>query len=1741
MDDPKVVLGKYRKQRSSIKARVTIFKNYLADIENNLSKPDYVFPIQDFESRLSRARPLLDNYEEIQYEIDMLVDDLTDEMLYREQFENDYFSSVCKADTILSKQKLNPSENSVADSAENQSNDDSRSNNGSRSSVSNYSQNNQMSSNIKLPTIQLPKFSGNYQNWLEFHDTFQSIIVQNPEISLIQKFHYLKCSVTDAAERVIHSLPVSADNFIVAWQMLCERFANQELLIYNHTKSIFNIQKITKQSSFSIRQLIDTLQSNLRSLKSLKQPVDQWDTLLIFIIVERLDPDTAHEWESTKPSEASLEVILNFLRNKADILEKIEANRSQGINRERKLNKNSTRSLVSSQISCLLCKSPKHKLNNCNEFLSIPVPERSAQIKRLKLCFNCLHPGHNQVNCKYGKCSKCGKKHHTLLHIDYSSSESQNTSADSDQSNSQVTQTLSSSISCNELILLSTAIIHVLDKKGVAHKCRVLLDSGSQSNFISDKLVNKLGLPKEKINISVYGIAETSSIVNYKCNVSVRSIHSSFSTLLSCLITRTICDQLPGFQIDPLSVSIPPNIQLSDQQFHASSDIDLLIGASLFYDLLCVGQIKLGPQGPILQKTKFGWIISGPFHNKNSPRKTFCNFSHYSNSQVVDELSRFWEIEEFPNYPLHSEEEIKCEQHFKDTHKRDSQGRFIVSIPFKDSVEKLGDSKMNAERRFYCVERRLLKDPILKDKYNAFMDEYVQLGHMSKMGDSDIPNAHFLPHHGVLKEDSLTTKLRVVFDGSAPTTSGTSFNDIQMVGPVVQSDLISIVLRFRQHSYVVSADIEKMYRQVLISTSQRHLQQILWRSEAFQPLTSYSLNTVTYGTAAASFLATRCLTQLAEEYSEKFPKASSIIARDFYVDDLLTGSDSIPELIAHCQQIIQILSSGCFPLRKWISNESSILEAVQQSFSSETQYSFGPSDNTKTLGLHWQPQSDFLTFTIPSETIPKTVTKRSVLAGIARVFDPLGLLSPAIIKAKILMQQLWLEKLGWDQSVPLHIHTDWLTFRDQLSQLNNLQIPRRVKLNGADIVEMHGFCDASELAYGACIYVRSISGTEIRSHLLCAKSKVAPLKRVTIPRLELCAALILSRLSSRVLDSLTLKFDNVFFWSDSTVVLSWLKTSPHLLKTFVANRVSEIQSSTSVPNWNYVNTRENPADLISRGTSPSNLRSCIFWWHGPDFLNQPREYWPAPLLTSTSDVPELKQPRLTSLISTNEFKFPFERFSSLYRLKRICALCIRFGKNCLSRVKGVAGNFGPLSNQELHSALLTLLRLSQAESFSSELNNLQNAIPISSKSKVLSLNPFLDDCGLIRVGGRLRNSLYDYEKKHPIIISPRHHLSKLIFNSEHIRLFHAGPQQLLYSIRESYWPILGRNLAKETVHKCVICFRARPLSKNPLMGDLPSHRFTPFLPFINTGVDYAGPFKLRDRNGRGFKVYKAYISLFICLSTKAVHLELVTDLTSDAFLAALKRFAARRGKPRNLYSDNGSNFIGSNNRLRELGKFLLGNTDQLVNSGACQDISWHFIPAYSPHFGGIWEAGVKSMKFHLKRVLSEALLTYEDFCTILVQVEAILNSRPLTPLTSDPADLASLTPSHFLIGRSLSSIPEQNFGGVKMNRLSHYNRLQQLRQHLWKRWSTEYVSELQTRQKWRQNYSKLKVDDLVLIKHIGSNPLQWMLGRVTKLHHGHDGIARVATLRTSGGEIQRAVSNLCPLPLTEGAYSNVSE
>ncbi|XP_058803296.1 uncharacterized protein LOC131671111 [Phymastichus coffea] len=1026
----------------------------------------------------------------------------------------------------------------------------------------------------------------------------------------------------------------------------------------------------------------------------------------------------------------------------------------------------------------------------------------------------------------------------------------------------------------------------------------------------------------------------------------------------------------------------------------------------------------------------------------------------------------------------------------------------------------------------------------LEREYSKVMSEMVSLGHAVLCEDDD-NDGYYLPHHAVIKESSETTKVRPVYDASAKTSTGVSLNDILMVGPTIQDTVFQQLLQFRTHSYVITGDIEKMYRQVWIHPDDRKYQKFFWYHQG--KICVFLLTVVTFGVAAAPFLAIRTLQQLAIDEALNFPRASKLLLKNFYVDDFLAGADTSEEISAIREEMTALLQRGGFIIRKWASNSLEVLTSINEEVL-DLDHVVKEALLQKTLGVVWDSRADTFQYCIGQIDSQLKVTKRTLLSAVAKIFDPLGLLGPITMFAKFLIQDCWKSKVDWDESISQQTLTKWRALFSELSLVESLNFDRKIVLPDALRVEIHGFCDASRLGYGACLFVKSIDAQKnVLVRLLCSKSRVAPLSGLTIPRLELCAASILKDLYVQVRSQLQIPVHQVILYSDSSIVLCWLKKEPQQLKTFEANRVSNIQAVRDQVEWLHIRSEDNPADSLSRGQLPSEFIKNSLWKSGPPWLARDRVDWPPVVISVPREVPGLKGGVCLVATKPSSFSEVYSQFSCCERFVRVLAYASRWrkGSRCTGepaqrnweiqhdsmRTLEISKRIRPLTPSEIKESERKILELVQREGFSVEYDRLSKSSNGVKKGTCFDrLCPFISD-NLIRVGSRLKNSKLPYGQQHPILLPQKHPVTEMVIHHHHEGNLHAGIHCTLYSIRLKFFILNGKSQIRKVIQRCVKCIRQRPHIGHAKMADLPAPRVCESFAFSHTGVDFFGPFNIKEKAHRNRSFIKTYGCVFICLASKAVHVELAIDLSTEGFLAAFRRFIARKGVPSHVYSDNGTNFVGANNELTKI--YRLFDTEafraEINNYAISKRIEWHFNPPLSPHFGGLWEAAVKSFKHHLKRILDKQL-TYEQFNTLLIEIEAILNSRPLYALSADPNDPLVLTPAHVLIGRPFNMLPEQSLSSVSENRLSTYQFLTKARQNFWEKWRKEYLHELQVRQKWTKSDSELAPGMVVLLIEGNVPSGQWPLGVIIEVHPGSDGVVRVASVKTVKGVFKRNVT-----------------
>ncbi|XP_073814286.1 uncharacterized protein isoform X1 [Musca autumnalis] len=936
-------------------------------------------------------------------------------------------------------------------------------------------------SSSRLPSLKLPNFDGKYSEYKRFITAFNNMVHENQSISIIEKFNYLLNCLSGPALAVVEPYQVCEDNYEKALQRLQERYDNKVLIFLEHIESLFNVPKMQTSDSVSLRHIIDTVSAVRGSLLSLGSEADVMNAILVHMVLTKVDNETKDNYDEKQDFKSlpSWDLCYELLsrrcqfleshRKRTEIVENVISNKPKSP----KFNR-SAHTFVNSKSNCSYCNSSEHNLSTCSSFANIVVSERFNFVKRSGHCINCLRKGHMVSNCpsKY-RCRVCDSAHHTILHI-FSSPEQPSTS--NSNGNSPQPSTSSNPVSfvarSFRRAVIPTAVILMKDNCGSFHTVRALLDSCSELNFISEETAKRLKLKFRPFSQEISGIAEVRTAIKFSVDTTIKSRSSSFESSSSFAVTKTISSCQPDELMNTSQWKIPQNIELADPLFYKPQRIDVLLSAEIFFDLLLDGRISLGNGLPHLTNTVFGWIVGGSSPSRPSSRSLTCNLIVSTREQNIDKtLKQIWEVEEYSKSSTPcNEEEQACEDHFVANSRFDSYGRVQVRLPFKKLPYCLGNSFEIARKGFLSLERRLERDSTLKSMYEAIMQEYVSLGHMSPYNLSSNNSHYIIPQHCFLKPHSSSSELRVVFDGFVHTSSNHSLNDTLVVGPTTQPDLVITLFSFRWNKYALTADVLNMYRQFRIGEPDRRLQIVLWISYKDDYIKVSQLNTVNNGLSAAPFFANRISFLITDKDSKFHPSGSE-------VDDVLTGSDIIETLALKGDELLQILKLNVIELAERNSNHASLIS------NDDEEIIIKALDNE--IPKAWKPLLDVYLCSFVLSDI-KNTTKLSI---------------PSLVFKN--------QRLSWD----------FKSSKVAASQAQSL-IRRAVM-----------FLNKTWL-----------------------KSKY---KTVYF-----------------VLSSL--------FWSDSKIVLQWLKLNSSILNCFVANHVTKLRERTRNMFWKHVQARINPAVVVFR-------------------------------------------------------------------------------------------------------------------------------------------------------------------------------------------------------------------------------------------------------------------------------------------------------------------------------------------------------------------------------------------------------------------------------------------------------------------------------------------------------------------------------------------------------------------------------
>ncbi|XP_032363653.1 uncharacterized protein LOC116677092 [Etheostoma spectabile] len=1574
---------------------------------------------------------------------------------------------------------------------------------------------------MPMPTV----FSGDPLFYIEWKASFLSL-VDRKGISSADKLYYLKKYVSGPAYKCLEGTFYRNDEeaYTDAWNKLNQRYGQPFLVQRAFRDKLSKWPKIQSKDAEGLRAFSDFLNACLQAMPHVKgleilsdceenQKLTQkvpdwvasrWNRRVTTALMENKEFPTFEDF--TKFMSVEAEIACNPVTS-LHALHTSDPPHDKKSTRETKGNKanvfstqtilNSDKSTPSderSRLPCMWCKDNKHQLPKCPHFMETSLEDRRKHIKDNKLCYGCVKPGHSAKECRHRHtCDVCKGRHPTCLHDENYRTQvgrERPLSIVNTASNTADETTAAMALnvtregqSCNTSMIVPVWVSSAANPSQ-EQLVYALLDTQSDSTFIENEVSKELQADAYPVKLKLTTMLGENMIMKSErvSGLRVRGYNSCFHIDLPPSYTKDCIpvnrDHIPTHEtakqwphLTTISDKIPPLL---------CCDIGLLIGYNC-PRALTPRQVLAGKDNePYAILTDLGWSIVGcSTPHLDETGSSLCHRVALKELPPVTPMDVLSALEsDFKDTKTDdktvSQEDLVFLDKLKESIRKNDQGHYEMPLPFKQRPH-LPDNKKLAEIRLSHLRRKFHKDEKYKKDYTAYMDEIIERGDVEEVDENGTNGERwYIPHHGIYHPKK-PGKLRIVFDCSAK-YGGTSLNEHLLPGPDMINNLTGVLIRFRQHPIALMCDIEKMFHQFHVQKDDRNYLRFLWwkGGNTDTPPQEFRMKVHLFGAVSSPGCANYGLKYLAKENCLSHPIGSQFMARDFYVDDGVTSTNTVEKAIQVAHEAREICAKGGLRLHKFVSNNYAVLQSLP---SSECAIDTKTKDLTFTdipleraLGIHWNIEADSFRFNNTLKDQP--ATRRGILSTVASIYDPLGFLAPYVLTGKKILQEMCHQGVGWDDPLPEMLKPRWESWRHDFANLEKINIARcYIPANFGEVVEteLHHFSDASTSGYGQCSYLRFRNQRgDIHCSLAIGKARVSPTKLATIPRLELTAAVVSVGVSNMLREELGSVDAKEYFWTDSKVVLGYINNDARRFHTFVANRVQKIRHSTSPQQWFYVPTDENPADGASRGRTVNELLTSN-WFTGPMFLWEKEICTPKDVASDLSlGDPEIKkvQTLQTKTTETLSLADRLSKFSSWSRAIKAVARLVRRAKKITSSA------LSTVSEQE--SAERVIIRDLQSQAYEEEIKLLNKGSQLPCRNKLRHLDVFLDTDGILKVGGRLRHSSLADPFKHPIVIPKEHHVTKLIIAHNHEKTKHQGKGFTTNEIRSSgFWiPGMSRAVASY-IRQCVVCRRLRGLPEGQRMSDLPVERVEPSPPFTYCGMDCFGPFVTTE----GRKQHKRYGLLFTCFCSRAIHIEMLEDLSTDAFINGLRCFIAVRGAVRQIQCDQGTNFVGAKNEfkaaLQELDTQRLG---MFLSQKQCDFV---MNAPHSSHAGGVWERQIKTVRSVLNSTLSlsHGRLNDASLRTLLYEAMSIVNSRPLTvDNLNSPDSLEPLTPNHLIHMKSSTALPPPGtFPREDLYGVKRWRRVQYLAEQFWSRWKREYLHNITVRQRWHSPMRNLLV------------------------------------------------------------------
>ncbi|XP_062711547.1 uncharacterized protein LOC134289570 [Aedes albopictus] len=1425
---------------------------------------------------------------------------------------------------------------------------------------------------------ELPTFTGEPEEWPLFFASFENtthLCGFSPQENMARLQKCLRGKALEAVKcQLLH--PSNVNQVLSTLKML---FGRPEIIVHSLLQKINGLPSPKADRLCTLIDFALAVRNMVATVKACNLEEHLCNLTLLHSLTERFPPMIRLNWATHRQGlrSVTLSEFSDWLYNLAEAASAVTMPQFSCSSENKTHRSRRDDGFLNSHIEmdsegdsgCIVCHGNCDGVEKCAKFLSFNLSDRWDKLREYKLCRSCLcnHRG----PCRSAKpCGKngCPYKHHRLLHNDakdkQEASSSNSTSRTPQQKVSPETESCNTHRGGKKTVLFQYIPV-ILYHQGIELRTYAFLDSGSSLILMEESLSRELNLQGEKYPLCLRWTADTcryekdATIVSLKISgthsnssqhhlsevYTVKDLKLPSQSLPARQLTESY-SQLKGLPIEPY-YNVRPK---------------LLIGMSNAKVLHPLEGREGKSDEPVAVKTHLGWTVYGvcpPEASRTSdeiPRSFhICFHYHDSDDKLHEAVKNYFALDSLgirgQETQLLSKENERALAKLEDT-TTFQNGRYEVALLWKYDDVRLPNNRSMALRRHDCLVKRMEREPELADTLRAKMADYERKGYIRKLTATESlktgDRTWYLPIFPVFNPNK-PGKVRIVFDAAA-FFKGVSLNSVLAKGPDQLNDLPPVLYKFRERSIGLGGDVAEMFHQMRMNAEDEDSQRIVWcANNGTTEACDYVMQVVTFGATCSPSTALFVLNKNATRFASEYPAAVDAIHHRHYVDDMLTSVDTEEEAIKLANEVRYVHQQGGFHMRNWVSNSSTVLEAIGENSKHEKSMEMNADlAMEKVLGMWWDTTMDVFRYKLSTDrsrnllTGAKHPTKRDLLRTLMAIYDPLGLIANYLMYLKVLLQEVWRAKTEWDEEIGEKKLEKWRTWLRIMPELESVELPRcyyraETSIDEA-IIELHTFVDASELEYAAVSYFRFEKDGLIHCALVGSKTRVAPLKFVSIPRLELQAAVIGTRLARSIAAGHSIKIARRYYWTDARDVMCWLQSDHRRYSQFVAFRVGEILEATDVKEWRWLSTKINVADDGTKWKNKPDLSPESRWFNGPPFLWKSKDYWPKSSLNNVETVEEIR----TSVLHHTEgavrtILLP-QDYSSWCRLQRVTAFVQRFVSNIRLRKAAQQPNTGSLTRDELLGAELFHIKRAQEDVYADELAIIADGDRrLHKRNPLFKVSPFIDEQGIMRIQSRLGRR---HEKRWGIIVT--------------------------------------------------------------------------------------------------------------CLTTRAIHLELAASMNTSSCILALKNCFARRGTPIEIISDRGTNFVGADKELKAAAAAI--DQDKLMSEFTTAVTTWRFNPPATPHMGGCWERLIQSVKKILNKVKPQRVPTEEVLRSYLIEVENVINSRPLTHVPVDDSSSPALTPIHFLLGSSDGSKPLVPYDECPLELQRSWKASQALANLFWKRW-----------------------------------------------------------------------------------------